>query len=141
MVLNYANTIKGTLTPINDGVIVTDIFFGEQKTKVGLIIKSDDGTTRGIYPRWARVHAKGPANKDDYQVGDWVLVEHGRWTRAFDVDEGEGSTELRMLETSSIIGYSKEKPKDVQFGKEYNDGEHATVDPSAFVNSSGAIRG
>ncbi len=39
MVLNYANTIKGTLTPINDGVIVTDMFFGEQKTKVGLIIK------------------------------------------------------------------------------------------------------
>ena len=37
MVLNYANTIKGTLTPINDGVIVTDMFFGEQKTKVGLI--------------------------------------------------------------------------------------------------------
>jgi co-chaperonin GroES (HSP10) len=134
MALNYAKIIKGKLTPIKDNVIVTDMFFGEQKTKSGLIIKSDDGTTRGIYPRWGRIYAKGPENKEEYQVGDWILVEHGRWTRGFDVDEGNGTNELRMVETSSIVGYSKEKPEDIQFGKEYNDGEHATVDPSAFVN-------
>ena len=32
MVLNI-NTIKGKLTPIKYHVIVTDMFFGEQKTK------------------------------------------------------------------------------------------------------------
>tara|TARA_B110000503_G_scaffold123818_1_gene189754 strand:+ start:52 stop:459 length:408 start_codon:yes stop_codon:yes gene_type:complete len=135
MVLNYAKVIKGKLTPIKDSVIVSDMFFGEQKTKHGLIIKSDDGTTRGIYPRWGRVHAKGPENTESYQVGDWVLVEHGRWTRAFDVDEGNGIKELRMIETTSIVGFSKEKPNDVVFGKEYNDGEGFSVDPSSFVTA------
>lgn len=133
MVLNI-NTIKGKLTPIKDHVIVTDMFFGEQKTKSGLIIKDDDGTTRGIYPRWGRVHAKGPENKEDYQVGDWVLVEHGRWTRAFDVDDGTGSKELRMIETTSIVGWSKEKPNDVVFGKEYENGAGVDIRPEDFIN-------
>ena len=70
MAINYANAIKGTLTPIRDGVIVSDMYFGEQKTKSGLIIKDDDGTTRGIYPRWGRVHAKCPDNQEPYNVGD-----------------------------------------------------------------------
>lgn len=134
MAVNYANTIKGRLTPIKNRVIVSDMYFGEQQTASGLIIKSDDGTTRGIYPRWGRVHAKGPENNDEYNVGDWVLVEHGRWTRGFDVDEGDGSTELRMVETESIVMWSNEKPEGVVFGKEYNDGETATVDPQSFVN-------
>jgi co-chaperonin GroES (HSP10) len=133
MVLNI-NTIKGKLTPIKDHVIVTDMFFGEQKTKSGLIIKDDDGTTRGIYPRWGRVHAKGPENNEDYQVGDWVLVEHGRWTRAFDVDDGTGSKELRMIETTSIVGWSKEKPNDVIFGKEYENGAGVDIRPENFIN-------
>jgi co-chaperonin GroES (HSP10) len=133
MVLNI-NTIKGKLTPIKDHVIVTDMFFGEQKTKSGVIIKDDDGTTRGIYPRWGRVHAKGPENNEDYQVGDWVLVEHGRWTRAFDVDDGTGSKELRMIETTSIVGWSKEKPNDVIFGKEYENGAGVDIRPENFIN-------
>lgn len=132
MALNYT-TINGTLTPIKDHVIVSDMFFGEQKTKGGLIIKDDDGTTRGIYPRWGRVHRKGPENKEDYQIGDWILVEHGRWTRAFDVDEGEGSKELRMIETKSIIGWSREKPNDVIFGKEYENGAGVDIRPEDFM--------
>ena len=136
MAVNYTNVIKGKLSPIGNRVIVTDMFFGEQKTNGGLIIKDDDGTTRGIYPRWGRVHAKGPDNKDEYNIGDWVLVEHGRWTRSFNIDEGAGERDLRMIETESILMWSTEKPAGVTFGKEYNDGEHATVDPSAFVNPS-----
>lgn len=133
MAINYANVIKGTLTPIKDTVIVSDMYFGEQKTKGGLIIKDDDGTTRGIYPRWGRVHRKGPENKEEYTVGDWVLVEHGRWTRAFEVDEGNGSIDLRMVETSSIIGWSKEKPNDVVFGKEYDNGSSVNIRPEDFI--------
>lgn len=133
MVANYAKTITGTLTPIKDSVIVSDMFFGEQRTKGGLIIKDDDGTTRGIYPRWGRVHRKGPNNKEEYQPGDWILVEHGRWTRAFEVDEGDGVKELRMVETSSIIGWSKTKPDDVVFGKEYENGAGVDIRPEDFM--------
>jgi len=125
--------IKGTLSPINDRVIVKNMHFGEQKTSGGLIITNDDGTTRGIYPRWGQVHKKGPRNEENYGPGDWVLVEHGRWTRAVKLDEGEGEMELRMVEAESILAMSSEKPVDVRIGAEYGDGEHATIDPSVFV--------
>ena len=112
------NIINGKLSPIGNRVIVSNMYFGEQKTKGGLIIRDDDGTTRGIYPRWGQVHSKGPDNIDDYQVGDWVLVEHGRWTRSVKIDEGKGETELRMVEAESIMGWSKDKPEGVSIGEE-----------------------
>jgi co-chaperonin GroES (HSP10) len=65
--------IDGKLTPIKDNVIITDMYFGEQKTASGLIITNDDGNVRGIYPRWGRVHAKGPENDDPYEVGDGLV--------------------------------------------------------------------
>ena len=126
--------VKGNPVAVGNRVLVTDMYFGEQKTTSGLIIKDDDGTTRGIYPRWGRVHSKGPRNDDAYEVGDWILVEHGRWTRSFTVETPEGDVEMRMVETESILGYSTEKPNDVYIGSEYSDGEHATIDPSAFIN-------
>ena len=138
MALNL-NTIKGTPRAVGDRTLVTDMFFGEQKTASGLIIKYDDGTTRGIYPRWAKVYSKGPQNKEVFEVGHWILVEHGRWTRAMTINTPEGEIEVRMVETDSIFGYSEEKPNDIYIGSEYSDGEHATVDPSSFVNSSGAL--
>jgi len=133
MALNI-DTISGTLKPIKNRVIVTDMYFGEQRTKGGLILKDDDGQTRGIYPRWGKVHSKGPENKEEYDVGDWVLVEHGRWTRSVKMDEGSGEQELRMVEAESILGWSKTKPDDVQIGKEYANGDTATVDPGSFIN-------
>jgi len=129
------NTITGTLKPIGNRVLVTNMHFGEQRTRSGLIISNDDGQTRGIYPRWGQVHAKGPDNNESYEVGDWVLVEHGRWTRGIKIDEGSGEQEIRMVEAESILAVSNEKPSDVQLGAEYADGEHATIDPSSFVRA------
>ena len=132
--------IEGSITAIGDRVLVTDMDFGEQKTAGGLIIRSDDGTTRGIYPRWAKVYDKGPRNKDEYQIGDWILIEHGRWTRGIKLENNDETLEVRMVETESILAWDNELPNTgVRIGAEYNDKEHATVDPSAFVNSSGAL--
>lgn len=110
--------IKGKLSPIKNRVIVSDMHFGEQIRKSGLILTGDDGTSRGIYPRWCKVHAKGPENEDEYSVGDWILVEHGRWTRGVDIDEGTGEYTLRMVEAESIMGWSKEPPSDAQMAAE-----------------------
>lgn len=128
------NTIKGDLRPVGNRVIVSDMYFGEQKTKGGLIISNDDGTTRGIYPRWGKVYAKGPDNKDDYAVGDWILIEHGRWTRSVKLDNDNGEIELRMIEAESVLGYSNKSPDDVQIGQEYANGDSATFDPGSFIN-------
>jgi len=127
------NTIKGELRAIGNRVLVVDMYFGEQKTASGLIIKDDDGTTRGIYPRWGKVYSKGPDNLDEYNIGDWILIEHGRWTRSMKIETSQGEKDIRMVEAESILAFSDEKPAGVQIGAEYNDGEHATVDPSAFV--------
>jgi co-chaperonin GroES (HSP10) len=127
------DTIIGTLTPVGKRVLVSNMYFGEQKTKSGLIIRDDDGTTRGIYPRWGQVHSIGPDNNDGLNIGDWVLIEHGRWTRSVKIDEGNGEIELRMIDEDAILGVSDTKPDEVFIGSEYSDGEAATVDPGSFV--------
>jgi len=126
--------IDGRLTPIKDNVIVTDMYFGEQKTKSGLIITSDDGDVRGIYPRWGRVYAKGPENQDPYNVGDWILIEHGRWTRGFKMRDGETVVEVRMVEKKSILMFSDEKPEGVQIGKSsVSDFQSDKITPESFA--------
>ena len=129
------NSIKGTPRAIGDQVLVTDMHFGEQKTASGLIISNDDGQTRGIYPRWARVYSKGPDNRDEFEVGDWILVSHGRWTRGLSMETPTGEIEIRKVELESILATSTEKPDGLQLGAEYSDGEHATIDPSSFINA------
>lgn len=126
-------TFTSKVKAIGDKVLVSDMDFGEQKTKGGLILGSDDGKSRGVHARWARVFDKGPRNTDDYKVGDWILIEHGRWTRGVEFDAEGFTGTIRMVENSAILGYSETKPDDVLFGTEYNDGEHMTVDPSDFV--------
>lgn len=133
MAINFANTVKGDLRAIGNRVLVTDMYFGEQRTKSGLIIKDDNGSTRGIYPRWGKVYHKGPDNKDDYQIGDWILVEHGRWTRGIEIENEKGTFEVRMVEAESVLAYSDEKPEGVQIGAEYSDGQTASIDPSSFM--------
>lgn len=127
---NYMKTIEGNLRPVGNRVLVTDMYFGEQKTSSGLIISSDDGKTRGIYPRWGKVYKKGPDNKDEYDIGHWILIEHGRWTRGILLDDGEGEKEVRMVEAESVLAYSDERPEGLQIGKEFANG--VEVDPASF---------
>ena len=127
--------LQGSISAIGNRVLVTHMDFGEQKTAGGLIISSDDGQTRGIYPRWGKIYAKGPHNNDPYDVGDWVLIEHGRWTRSVLLEQEDEDLEVRMIEAESILAWSNEEPETgLRIGAEYNDKEGVTVDPSSFVN-------
>jgi len=125
--------LKGTPRAIGNRVLITDMNFGDQTTESGLIIKSDDGKAHGVYPRWGKVFNKGPKNKDPYNVGDWILVEHGRWTRGFEFESENDTVTYRMVEAESILAYSDEKPDGVQIGREFSDGP-ADIDPSSFIN-------
>ena len=68
-------TVKGKLIPLRDKILVHNMNFGEQVTTSGIVITSDDGKERGIYPRWAQVFAVGPEHKEEFNVGDWILIE------------------------------------------------------------------
>lgn len=108
--------VTGKIVPLRDNVLVSDMDFGFETTKSGIIVTSDNGKTQGIHPRWGRVWAIGPEQKD-VQVGEWVLVEHGRWTRTIEFEtENNETVEIRMVDTKAILMSSMEKPQDVMRG-------------------------
>ena len=100
------------IAPVTANVIASDMDFGDQRTATGLIIPSDDGKSFGIKPRWAKVYSVGPTQKD-LVPGDYILVEHGRWTRGvnFDLEDGSKLT-LRKIDLDAILLVSDEKPSD-----------------------------
>ena len=100
---------KMQIRAIKDTVIVADMDFGEQKTSSGIILKSDDGKVHGIKPRWGQVYKVGP-DQLDVKVGQWVLVEHGRWTRGLEIDDGEGVKTIRKVDINSMLAVSDEPP-------------------------------
>ena len=95
--------------PLGKRVLVTNMQFGDIKTKGGIILLDDDGKETGIYPRWGQVYAVGEKQKD-VQVGQWVLVAHGRWTRAIKVTKDSKEYEVRMVDENDILGVSDEEP-------------------------------
>ncbi len=105
--------VTGKIIPLRDNVLVSNMNFGFEETKTGIILTSDDGKSQGIHPRWGKVWAVGPEQKD-IKVGEWVCVEHGRWTRTIEFEtENNEAVELRMVDTKAILMTSEEKPDDV----------------------------
>jgi co-chaperonin GroES (HSP10) len=124
--------IKGNVRPIHGDVLVTDMYFGEMRTKSGLYIPSDDAKAHGVKPRWAKVYAKGPENTDPYKVGDWILIEHGRWTRKIEIELNGEKIGLQKVEVESILAWQEEEPDVNYMAQEYNDGATATFDAGMF---------
>jgi len=71
------NEIKN-VTPMPKSILGR-VQFGERVTKGGIFLKDDNGKSEGIYPRWAKVWKVG-TEITDVNPGDWVMVEHGRWS-------------------------------------------------------------
>jgi co-chaperonin GroES (HSP10) len=128
------SVVKGKLIPLNDNVLVSDMSFEEQRTATGIYIPSDDGKSEGIKPRWGKVWAIGP-KQQDVKLGEWILIEHGRWTRGVTVqDENGDETVIRRVDTKSILASADEKPGGVYFG-DYTKPEHGSVhNPQDFIN-------
>ena len=97
------------ITPIRDHIIVQDMNFGQRQLSSGIFLLNDDAKTDGIRPRWARVYAVGP-EQTDISVGQWVLVEHGRWTRGAKVEVDEEVITIRRVEAKSIMLISDQAP-------------------------------
>ena len=116
---------------LHDDVLVQDMDFGEQTTAGGIIVKSDDGKVHGIKPRWGQIYKVGP-DQTDVHPGQWILIEHGRWTRKIKIDDGNGAKEIQKVEVKSILAVADEKPNDFYLGTEYGHGASATIRPEDF---------
>jgi co-chaperonin GroES (HSP10) len=104
--------ITGTVKPLKDKVFVCDINFGEEVTSAGIVLTSDNGKGAGIHPRWGRVWAVGP-EQTDVKVGQWVCMEHARWTREMEHESEDGTiTKIYMADLNGIMLVADEKPSE-----------------------------
>jgi len=120
------------LRPLSKDILVYDMDMGEQVTAAGIVIKSDDGKAHGVKPRWARVYKIGTNCELDVKVGEWILIEHGRWTRKIKIDDGAGVKEIQKVEVKAVLAVTDERPSTAYWGQEYNNGDSATIRPEDF---------
>lgn len=124
-----ANRIR----PIRKHILVKDMNFGEQKTSTGIVLLSDDGKSEGVKPRWAQVFAVGP-EQTDVKIGEWILVEHGRWTRGITVEDETGvEFTIWRVDPAGILMSADERPAGPEFGT-FSSVAHGTeIRPEDFV--------
>jgi co-chaperonin GroES (HSP10) len=89
--------------------------FKEKLTSSGIIIPNSDGKLEGIHARWGRVYAIGD-RQQDVQVGQYVLVKHGRWTRGTLIEDAEGEKTIRRIDADDILLVSNEPVQDETIG-------------------------
>ena len=101
--------IDGEIKPLRNSIIVTDMTFEGRQLSSGIVLLGDDGKTDGIRPRWARVYAIGP-EQSDVRVGQWVLIEHGRWSRGLKILKEDHEFTIRRADPEAIIFVADERP-------------------------------
>jgi co-chaperonin GroES (HSP10) len=102
----------GNITAIKDWVIVSDMQFDERQSAGGIVLLNDNGTDEGIRARWGCVRTVGP-EQEDVNVGQWVLVDHGRWTRGVEIKDDTGEEMvIRRVDPKDIMMVSDEEPTD-----------------------------
>ena len=104
---------RNQIKAIHDHVLVHEMAFDGRKLNSGIILLNDDGKGYGIRPRWGRVYAVGP-DQTDVQVGQWIMVAHGRWTRGLKIEDESGELTLRKIDPKDILLVSdrEEPPQD-----------------------------
>ena len=98
-----------TIKPLHDNVIVRDMNFAGRTLDSGIVLLGDDGKSDGIRPRWAQVYAVGP-EQTDVTVGQWVLLEHGRWSRGINITQDGEELTIRRADPEAIMMVSDEEP-------------------------------
>lgn len=88
--------------PINDNVFVTELDSGPHKTAGGILLPDDNMTDRGIRCRWGQVWCVGP-DVTDITPGDWVLIEHGRWTTAIELELPSGVVRMWRVDWPAAV--------------------------------------
>lgn len=115
--LNRHKITKEKFRPIGKHIIVSDMEFDERVTAGGIVLLNDNMKSEGIRPRWCKVYALGPEfNDDQIEIGKWLCVTHGRWTRGIEVEDEEGPKTLRRVDENDILLVSDEPVDDLTMG-------------------------
>ena len=118
---------------LSKDILVVDMDMGDMTTSSGIVIQSDNGKAHGVKPRWAKVYKVGSEVDIDVKVGQWVLIEHGRWTRKINIDDGEGVKDFQKVEIKSIMAVADERPDDFYIGQEFSNGSGMNIKPDDFM--------
>lgn len=99
------------ILPLPDDILVYNMEQGFRKNKKSGILFLDDSTfeERNIKPRWCQIYKIGSRINEDFKEGDWVLVEHGRWTTGIKFkDEKLGEIYIQKVDKKSILLVSED---------------------------------
>lgn len=108
----FAPTKLKALRPLKDTILASHMAFDERITQNGIVLLNDDMKSSGIRPRWCKVYAVGPA-QSDVKVGQWICVEHGRWSRGIKIDDGSGKLTVHKIDGNAIMLVSDEPVDDL----------------------------
>jgi hypothetical protein len=109
----FSPTKVDKLTFLHKDIIVSEMSFDQRITKGGLILLNDDKKSEGIRPRWAKVYGLGPEQNDpQLEIGKYILIAHGRWTRGITVETPLGKETLRKVDSNDILLISDEPMED-----------------------------
>lgn len=109
----FSPTKVDSLRFMYDNIIVSDMKFDERISKGGIVLLDDDKKSSGIRPRWAKIYGLGPDVKDpQLEIGKYILISHGRWTRGITVETPEGKVTLRKVDPNDILLVSDEPMED-----------------------------
>lgn len=78
-----------------------------KQTKSGILISDKDGTTEAVRPRWFKVHSVGPDIDFELLAGQYVYVDHGRWSSGMKVTD---DLKLYLLDNKDCLAVSDEEP-------------------------------
>lgn len=92
-------------------ILATEMERGESTSRGGIVLLNDDGKVEGVRARWMQVYSVGNEVTNEIQEGDWIYVDHGRWTRGMEIREEKETVELWGIDPDSILLVSSEKPE------------------------------
>jgi hypothetical protein len=109
----FSPTKVDSLKFLHKDIVVSDMKFEQRITATGIILLDDDKKSAGIRPRWAKVYGLGPEQNDpQLEIGKYILIAHGRWTRGITVETPLGKETLRKVDSDDILLVSDEPMDD-----------------------------
>jgi hypothetical protein len=112
MAKHNINSVKvANLKVFKDTILVCGMEFDQRISHGGIILLDDDMKSSGIRPRWAQVYKVGP-NVNGIEVGQYIMISHGRWSRGITIEDDSGEKTIRKVDPKDILLVSDEPVND-----------------------------